>query len=265
MKPEHIRVAKAFSKQAISFDRLNSENILSQYLREQFQKEVLNHSKEGDSFLELNCGTGLDALCFAEKNRFVLATDISEGMIQQLENKKKNHPQGEKITGVVTSYHHLNKVQRQPFDYILSNFGGLNCTDKLKDVLMQFHSLLNKEGKVTLMIMPKICPWEILSVFKGNFKTAFRRFKKQTKATVEGQEFYCYYYNPSYVINVLKKDFDLLSLKGICITVPPEHKFKFINKNPRLFSLFKKIDHAVSSYFPFTYCCDHFLITLQKK
>ena len=160
---------------------------------------------------------------------------------------------------------HSQTVFLWKFDHIVSNFGGLNCTDNLKDVLLKLSPLLNAHGKVTLMIMPRVCPWELILMFKGKFKTAFRRFKKNTPAHIEGVNFSCYYYNPGYVITTLKKEFDVVTLKGVCITVPPEFYQGFVERYPKLFSLLKKTDKAICSVFPFNRWCDHYMITLQKK
>lgn len=259
------QVSEAFSKQSGIFDDLYQENKLSEYLRSLFRQEVLSHLKPGSEILELNCGTGLDALLFAEKGHHVLATDNAPGMLAQLEKKLGSHPDEASVEPLRCSFHELQRLRGRTFDHIVSNFGGLNCTDRLDKVLEQFSALLKPGGKVTLMIMPKICPWELIMMFKGKFRTAFRRFGNGTPAKVEGVSFMCYYYDPSYVKRVLKKEFKTLSLKGIFITVPPEFYQNFVERYPKWFKVLTRIDAAISRTFPFTYCCDHYLITLEKK
>lgn len=258
-------VSEAFSRQSNVFDQLNTENELSGYLRNQFREEVLSHLKPGSSILELNCGTGLDAVFFAKRGHFILANDNSPGMLSKLEQKIEEDALQKQVQTLQCSFHEISKIKDRTFDHIISNFGGLNCTDDLDEVLQQFSPLLNSNGKVTLMIMPKVCPWELAMAIKGRFKVAFRRFKKKTPAHIEGVHFYCYYYNPSYVKKALMDDFETISLKGVCITVPPEFFQNFTKRFPRSFKVLSAIDRAICSFFPFTYCCDHFLITLQKR
>jgi ubiquinone/menaquinone biosynthesis C-methylase UbiE len=257
-------VSKAFSKQSKVFDTLNRENKISEYLRNQFRQEVLSHLKPASEILELNCGTGLDAVFFAQHGHKILANDNAEGMLAQLKEKIAMNSFEKQIEIFDCSFHEIRKIENIKFDHIISNFGGLNCTGNLDEVLQQFSPLLKPGGKVTLMIMPKICPWELALVFKGKFKTAFRRMKKKALANVEGVQFYCYYYSPAYVQRVLKKDFSTVSLKGICVTVPPEFMKGFVEHRPRTFEKLKSIDNSIGGIFPFTYCCDHFLITLEK-
>jgi len=258
-------VSEAFSKQSVIFDSLNQENCISEYLRGQFQKEVLSHLKPQSEILELNCGTGIDAVFFAQHGHKILASDNAKGMLEQVERKIGENFLEKQIETLHCSFHDIGKIKNRTFDHIISNFGGLNCTEHLDNVLKQFSHLLKPGGKVTLMIMPKICPWELILLFKGKFKTAFRRLKKRALAKVEGIEFYCYYYSPGYVKRALKSDFETISLKGVCVTVPPEFLHNFAVRNPKAFERLKAIDQRISDVFPFTYCCDHFLITLQKK
>ena len=54
-----------------------------------YLKPIISQGKKL-SILELNCGTGADAIVFANMNHEVIATDISEGMIAVA--KAKEHP-----------------------------------------------------------------------------------------------------------------------------------------------------------------------------
>lgn len=265
MKENSVNVSAAFSKQAPVFDQQSNENKLSEYFRSVYREELIVQLKPNSKILELNCGTGIDALYLAHLGHTVLATDNAPGMLETMEDKIEKENLNDRVKTRRCSFHDISTIQDGPFDHIVSNFGGLNCTNNLKDVLSQLAPLLKKDGKVTLVIMPKISPWEILMLFKGDFKTAFRRFRKNTPAHIEGVHFYCYYYNPNYVMNTLKKEFKLVTLKGIFITVPPEFYKDFVERYPKLFSFLSKVDRLISGFFPFTYCCDHYLITLQKK
>lgn len=258
-------VSQAFSRQSQIFDTLYKENKLSEYLRSKFRTEVLSQLRPGSRILEINCGTGMDAIYFARQGHSVLATDNAPGMLAQLDQKLAENGLDGQIHTQRCSFHDLNSLRPQTFDHIISNFGGLNCTDRLDEVLRQMAPLLNPSGKITLMIMPKVTPWELILLFKGKFKTAFRRFKKSTPAHIEGVHFLCYYYNPGYVLRTLKKEFRLLTLKGIFITVPPEFYENFVERYPRLFKILSAVDQSICRFFPFTHCCDHYLITLEKK
>lgn len=258
-------VSEAFSRQSAIFDQINAENKLTLHLRDIYRAEINRQAAKESDLLELNCGTGIDSLYFATQGYRVLATDNAAGMLARLDDKIAQQETPLRIATKKCSFSDLHLLGDRKFDYIISNFGGLNCTADLEQVLAQFDALLNPGGKVTLVLMPKVCPWELVMALKGDFKTAFRRFRKDTPAHVEGTSFACYYYNPGYVIKALKQQFTLLTLKGIYITVPPEFYQGFVERYPKCYKLLRSVDRAIADYFPFNRTCDHYLITLQKK
>jgi ubiquinone/menaquinone biosynthesis C-methylase UbiE len=258
-------VSQAFSNQSKIFDLLDHENKLTEHLRNIYRAEIDSQIKPGSNILELNCGTGIDTLYFANKGHHILATDNAQGMLDKLSTKVDEQRLEKNITVQRCSFTELDQLGDQKFDYIISNFGGLNCTQDLSDVLRQFNHLLNEGGKITLVIMPKISPWELVMALKGKFKTAFRRFRKNTAAHVEGVYFSVYYFSPSYVTNALKKDFKRLTLKGIYFAVPPEFYQNFVERYPKLYKKLQGLERLLGNTFPFNRWCDHYMITLQKK
>jgi ubiquinone/menaquinone biosynthesis C-methylase UbiE len=259
-------VSQAFSKQSIIFDKLYQENLLTEYMRKKFRTEMLKHLDKDAHILELNCGTGIDTIFFAQKGYKITATDNAVGMIQQLKLKIAQLKLDHIITAQKCNFEELVSLQPQKFHHIYSNFSGLNCTEHLDKVINSFKPLLHPGGKVSLVIMPRICPWENIMLLKGKFNTAFRRFRKNgTMAHIEGVHFKTWYYNPSYVKRVARKDYNVLSLKGISITVPPPFIENFVEQRPRLYKFLTDVDRVIENKFPFTYCCDQYLITLQLK
>ncbi|MDF2431216.1 MAG: hypothetical protein JWP44_847, partial [Mucilaginibacter sp.] len=193
----------AFNSQSGIFDKIYSDNTIVAYKRERVRSHVLKYLLPGNFILELNSGTGDDAIFFAQQGYRVHATDISAGMQQELKRKVIAAALEEKVSNELCSYTMLQQIKnRGPFDHIFSNFAGLNCTDELDKVLASFSDLLKLNGTVTLVILPKFCLWETALIFKGKFRTAFRRFfsSKGSKAHIEGAWFKCWYYNPSYII-----------------------------------------------------------------
>jgi ubiquinone/menaquinone biosynthesis C-methylase UbiE len=260
--------ADAFNKQAPVFDELYSGNIIIQYKRKRVRDHVLQRLKPNSTILELNAGTGDDAVFFAQQGHIVHATDISPIMQNKLNEKIKLHDLQSSVTQEIRSYTDLkNLFNRGPYDFIFSNFAGLNCTNELSKVLRSFENLLKTGGIVTLVILPKFCLWEFLLLFRGKFKTAFRRFsgKKGSKAHIEGQIFRCWYYNPSFVKRSLEDSFSVVSVEGLCTMVPPSYIEKFAEKHPGAYRFLKKREDKVKTKWPWRNIGDYYIITLQKK
>jgi ubiquinone/menaquinone biosynthesis C-methylase UbiE len=267
---EHInqlKASEAFSKQSAVFDKLYGVDTMIQYKRKRVRDHILQIAKPGGYMLELNCGTGEDALFFAQQGFRIHATDASDGMLSMLQQKLQQA--GEKnIATELCSYTKLEELQnRGPFDVIYSNFGGLNCTGELEKVLSGLHSIIKPGGTVTLVIISKFCLWETLLLFKGKFKTAFRRFfsSKGRKAHIEGSYFKCWYYSPSFVTKHMSGQFDLLGIEGLCTIVPPSYIEHFPEKHPQLFSYLKKKEGRWKARWPWKFIGDYYIISFRAK
>jgi ubiquinone/menaquinone biosynthesis C-methylase UbiE len=259
---------EAFSRQSGIFDDTYSGNTIVNYKRVRVRAHVLQYLKPGATILELNSGTGEDALFFARLGYHVHATDISKGMQEQLKQKMKRNKADYLVSNELCSFTQLEQLKNKgPYDYIFSNFAGLNCIGELDKVLSALSALLKPGGVVTMVILPQFCLWETLLIFKGKFRTAFRRWfsKNGRKAHLEGAYFNCWYYNPSYIINNLKGSFNLLSVEGLCTIVPPSYIEGFAEKHPAIYRLLTKTENKLKHKWPWKYIGDYYIISLIKK
>jgi len=259
---------KAFSKQSAIFDETYSSNIIIQYKRQRVRDHLRQFLKPNSKILELNAGTGEDAVWFAQQGHTVHATDISKGMQEKLVEKVHQNKLEVQVTNELCSFTELQQLENKgPYDLIFSNFAGLNCTGELDKVLHSFSTLLKPNGLVTLVILPKFCLWESLLFLKGDFKIAFRRFlsSKGVKAHIEGEYFTCSYYNPSYIIKNMKDSYELLSVEGLCTLVPPSYLENFPKKRPSLFNWLKEKENKRKGKWPWKSIGDYYIISLRKK
>ena len=259
---------QAFSRQSVVFDEIYSGNTIVQYKRDRVRSHMLQYLKPDSTILELNSGTGEDATFFAQQGHHVHATDISVGMQQQLVQKVASKNLQNVVSNELCSFTNLAQLKNKgPYHHIFSNFAGLNCTGELDKVLLSFSDLLAQDGVVTLVILPKFCLWETLLVFKGKFRTAFRRWfsKNGVKARVEDTYFTCWYYDPSYIVNTLKNSFYLLSIEGLCTIVPPSYMEGFAEKHPRLYRFLMMYENRLKHSWPWKFIGDYYIISLRKK
>jgi ubiquinone/menaquinone biosynthesis C-methylase UbiE len=261
-------VTEAFNKQSILFDELYGHDVIIQYKRERVRAHVNKFLKPNSSILELNSGTGEDAIYFGHQGHYIHATDISAGMQQTLEKKINYFELNDKVSTELCSFTALENLKNKgPYDLIFSNFAGLNCTDDLEKVLQSFAPLLKPGGTVTMVLLPKFCLWETLLLFKGKFKTAFRRFfsNSGSQSHVEGVYFKCWYYNPSYVIRALKNSFEVKGIEGLCTIVPPSYMQCFAEKHAVLYQFLKRKEDRWKDAWPWKYIGDYYIISLIKK
>ncbi len=265
---EEQPAADAFTRQAPVFDELYTGDTVIQYKRKRVREHTERFLTPQSKILEMNAGTGEDAIYFARQGHTVHATDISAGMQAILYHKVKEQELENKISHELCSFTELETLQQQgPYDYIFSNFAGLNCTGRLEKVLDSFQHLLKPGGFVTLVILPKFCLWEFLLLFRGKFKTALRRFagRKGARAHIEGEYFRCWYYNPSFVRKRLNISFTIKSLEGLCTLVPPSYIENFAVKHPSLYRFLVNKENKWKARWPWRVIGDYYIITLQKK
>src|SRR5688572_3216216 len=128
--------ASAFHKQAATFDLQYAMDTIIQYKRDRVRQHMEQFMGPSLNILELNAGTGEDAIYFANQGHHVHATDIAAGMQEKLIEKVKGSKLEAAITYELCSFTELENLQQQgPYDHIFSNFAGLNCTGRLEKVL----------------------------------------------------------------------------------------------------------------------------------
>ena len=260
----------AFDSVAAIYDSAFTQSIIGNAQREivwGYLKNVLNE-KEKLKILELNCGTGEDAIWFAKKGHTVLATDISEKMLEVTEQKVKANNLSDRIqTKRIDLSKRENLILNDEFDLIFSNFGGINCLpfDDLFKLPESLFRLLKPGGRIILVIMPTFCLWEMFYfTFKLNFKKAFRRSStKGTKVYLNGEELTTYYYTPIIVNKIFRKEFTQLFLKPVGFFIPPSYLEKFFSQKQKTFKLLRKIESSVANWSVLANYSDHFLIDLK--
>jgi ubiquinone/menaquinone biosynthesis C-methylase UbiE len=257
-------VDRAFSKQSHHYDAEDRANPILKDMREQVYRHVNRYLKAGCSILELNAGTGIDAMHFASLGHRVHATDLSSGMIEQIREKMHNFLSQCRLTCQQLSYDQLQRVNGEKFDYVFSNFGGLNCIQDLSDVTKNLSKLLHHGGYVTFVIMPPVSLWELAWILKGNPGQAFRRLHKDgVKAHLEGEFFETYYHSLTKIKNAFGPDFRLVRSEGLCSLSPPPSPKEFALRNPRLYKMLRRMDSLVRSIPPFNRWADHIIVTFK--
>jgi ubiquinone/menaquinone biosynthesis C-methylase UbiE len=261
------QVALAFTGQSAIFDQLYATNGIVAYKRERVRQFLLKYLRPGSRILELNAGTGDDAIFLAKQGHHVHATDISTGMQARLKEKVLSQGMNAFVSQELCSFTSLERLtDKGPFDCIFSNFAGLNCTGDLQKVLASFDFLLKPGGIVVLVVLSRFCLWETLLMFRGKFKTASRRFFSSggRTAKIDGAFFTCWYYSPGFIRRALKKEFELKELEGLCTIVPPSYIENFPEKFPGLYAWLCRMENRLKGRWPWKYIGDYYIISLQK-
>ena len=258
---------KAFDNIAANYDYEFTHSKIGKAQRAIVHKVLAKYfkNKENLSILEINCGTGEDAVFMSEYSDKIIATDISEKMLEIAKKKAGNTS----IKFQVLDINELSETNfTEKFDLIFSNFGGLNCLSKnrLKAFFKSAYTLLNTNGSIIAVFMPKYCFWEIFYfLLRGKFKQAFRRTKKEgIPVTLNNEVCHTWYYNPNEVKKLSKPNFNSKKLNPVGIAIPPSYlENSILTKRPWFSVLLLK--EKILSYSIFSKLSDHYLIQLQKQ
>ena len=265
-------MSSAFDQVANNYDVYFTQSQIGLAQREIVNKYLIKNLPENKTLniLELNCGTGEDAISFAKKGHTVLATDISINML----NIAKQKVQLEKLNNNI-KFKQVDIVQIEnenfghKFDLIFSNFGGLNCVDRseMEKFSLSIRKHLNNSGRLIFIIMSDSCSWEKLYfLIKMKFKESRRRkIKSGIQVNLNGSSVKTYYYSPKEVEKIFSHSFNILSQKPIGFFIPPSYLEKFFRHKSKTFNFLKNLESIFSNFSFLSSYSDHFLVDFQVK
>lgn len=258
------QVGAAFGRKARQYDAFAQNHPNLARMRAKVRAHVETRVPPGSRLLEINAGTGADAVFFAKRGYYVHATDLSAGMVARIRQKIILDDPGGRLSVQQLSYTQLEKIRLSQYDAVLSNLGGLNCAPDLQAITSNLPRLLKPGGLVTWVVMPPVCLWELAQVLRGNLRFAFRRFRRGgLLANVEGLTVPTYYYSSRQVRAAFGPDFQFTSLEGLSVFTPPADHKEFAIHYPRLYRFLVWLDDLLADRFPWCDWGDFFILSLR--
>jgi len=258
-------VGAAFDTIASHYDELFTFSVVGRAQREVVWKHAVTLFPPGDRILELNCGTGEDALFLARRGVYITACDASEQMITYANARKRVEAPEASVDFHVLSTERLYELPKSFFDGVFSNFSGLNCVADLHSVFRELALRLRPGAKLLLCLSTRFCIWEILHfIAKGNFRKAVRRWRGVSPVNLGGHSFFVYYPTIRALRKSFGSEFRLCSVTGMGIATPPSYLESWISKHPRLLSTMKHFDEVVRDLPLFRSIGDHVLLSMER-
>ena len=265
-QPPLETIAEAFSRTAEKYDSFAKNHPHLTRMRNKVYSHVMRFIPHSSRILELNAGTGTDAVQLAQRGYFIHATDIAPGMLNRLREKVDELRLHDRVTMEVGSFLALEDMQGGPFDAVFSDLGGLNCISDLSPVIRQLPTILKPGGIVTWVLMPHFCLWEMAEIFRGNLSLAFRRFSRgSVRASLEGLNFDVYYFSPGQVMQWFGNDFQLLALEGLSVITPTAESKNFARWYPRVYRVLSWLDDKLSPHWPWNGWGDFYILTMRYR
>lgn len=217
--------------------------------------------------LEVNCGTGHDAIHLAPMVKSYLATDASREMVKICRQKHEAKLLSN-LTFAVMDLKDLSFTTDHHFDLLLSNFGGLNCLSpsQLKNFSNAIQPFMASGARLVLVVMPKKC-WIENAWYKLRKDTRiYRRNTVEGVATeVSGTSFYTYYYSPADIAEIFEGGFIVRKIKPIGLFIPPSYLNPLFKKRKWLLRCLYLLELMFGRFSAFGNYADHCYIELVKK
>lgn len=223
--------------------------------------------KQGDSLLELNCGTGADALELASNGIYVTATDASVEMMSVVRKKVTATALHQFVFPLHLPLSRLRTLYGRQYDGVISSFGGLNCTNQLHQVAHDLAMLVKPGGIIVLSILSKFSFWETISfLLRGEWNRAFRRRLPDGVLTkMKGELVWAHYYSPAQIRTTFAPHFDCVEHRGINIFSLPPTSIKIYRLLGRMNRLLEYLDDHLPPGSGLHSFGNHFTIVLRRK
>ena len=256
----------AFDSLAPKYDDLFTRSLIGRAQRGAVWDVILDVFEPGAHILEINCGTGEDALFLARHDISVVACDASQQMIHTARQRMQAEDPHADIQFELLRTEHLSQLRpSELFDGALSNFSGLNCVANLDHAARDLASLLFPGAPVLICLSTRFCIAEMLwFLLHGEFRKAFRRTSGIATARVGEFEVKVHYPTLREVKRAFSPWFRLHSCLGIGVAVPPSYLEPTIRKRPRLLDLLRSIDKRISNLPLFRTMGDHMLLCFER-
>jgi SAM-dependent methyltransferase len=256
----------AFDSLAETYDSVFTTSAIGRAQRSVVREHALAAFAPGSHILELNCGTGADALFLANAGRKLTACDGSPGMIRQARHNMRSAAPDAELEFLVLPNEDISTLAEGPyFDGAFSNFSGLNCVEDLSSVSQQLAMRLRPGAPFLMCLSTRYCLWEIgYYLLRGNTRKALRRCRGSSQARVGAVTFPVYYPTLSQLRRDFAPGFRLVSVTGIGVTVPPSYLESWIARHPRVLAWMEQMDSVMCTWPVLRTLGDHMLLQMER-
>jgi SAM-dependent methyltransferase len=216
----------------------------------------------GSRVLEMNCGTGEDALWLVRRGVRVLATDISAEMLKVAQVKLATVSEGSLASFKRLAWEDLDSLDEGLFDGVLSNFGGLNCVEEMEGVARALAAKVRPGAALLLCVMGPVVPWEWLwFLARGDPARAFRRLGRNG---VQWSGMTIHYPSISRMRRAFAPEFRVLRVSAIGSLLPPPYTERWTGRFPNAIAVLDRVERRFEACWPLPGLADHFLMELER-
>jgi len=256
----------AFDALARDYDAAFTDTLLGRTLRRALWRWLDRAFPAGAHVLELNCGTGEDALHLAGRGVRVLATDASPAMLDVARAKLGNGPLASSVELRAVGIEQLDTLAARyggALDGAFSSFGGLNCVADLAGAARALAALLKPGARVVLCVMGLLVPWEwAWFLARGQPGNALRRF---TPGGTRWRGTTVRYPSIASTRRAFHPQFVARGVGGLGVLLPPTYVNAWAVRHPRLVDGLDRWERRIEEWPVVPWFADHYLLELERR
>ena len=253
----------AFDELAAEYDEKFTRGTIGLLMRKAVWSRIDRRFGTGDRVLELNCGTGEDAVHLAKRGVSVLATDASVEMVRVASAKVKRTGVNPMVRVQQLSWAELHTLDEPPFSGLLSNFGGINCVHDIPSMVSALAAHLLPRAAGFICVMGPYSPWEwVWYSLHGRPKKAFRRLHSRG---AEWRGITIRYPSIRVLSHALSSAFRIIEVSALGALLPPPFAEGWAQRHPRMLALLNSCERRFETVPPLPWLADHYLMELERR
>ncbi len=258
-----MSVASPFEAAASDYDDTFSATTLGRRYRAAVDASLRWAFASGQRILELNCGTGEDAVVLAGRGVRVVATDAAQAMVAVASSKVRIAGLDAFVETRTLAIEALGDEPAGAYDGVLSNFGGLNCVADLGAAAGQVARVVCPGGRAVVCVMGPVVPWEVVWFgLHGEPAKAVRRLRRGVvwrglplrypSVGAAGRAFRA-------------AGFAVHARRGVGVLLPPPYTEPWAARHPRLIGALDRAERAVDRWPGAARVADHYVLELVRR
>ncbi len=258
--------AVAFETLAPEYDARFTQSMIGRLLRRAVWHWLDRAFAPGERVLELNCGTGEDAMHLAARGVRILATDASPAMLDLARAKVSDAGLGGLIEMRLTAIDRLADLPgelREALDGAWSSFGGLNCVADVPGAAGGLAPLLRPGARVVLCVMGPLVPREwAWFLMRGQVRSALRRL---TRGGVPWRGVTVRYPSIRALRRAFAPGFVVRRVGGLGVLLPPTYAEAWARRHPHLIARLDRWERRIERWPIVPWLGDHCLLELERR
>ena len=270
-------IGTGFGRAAERYDREMEANPAMRYMRRISLDALDAVFQPGQRAIEIGCGTGMEAVHLARRGVHVLATDLSQEMVDLATRRVAEAGVQDRVqtrrlaAGDLSTL--LDRYEPGSFDGAYSSFGPLNGEPDLRSVSAPLALLIRTGGVVVASVMNRFCWFETAwYLTHGHPRQAVRRWKGWAMAGVSPSlpdVVPTWYYTPGAFARAFAPAFRRASgwrasCRALPLLLPPPPLADLWSRAPGLWRRLASYENHLAGRWPFCALGDHSLMVLER-